>query len=103
MTAVREVLVCQHTSCCQNGAAAVLDAFLVQAVPDVTITASECQGQCNMGPTVRVLPDEIWYCRVKPEDVPAIAEQHLQQDRPVERLLHPRLHPRFRVEMIGEG
>lgn len=48
-----------------------------------------------MGATVRVLPDETWYARVKPEDVPEIVEQHLNQNKPVERLLHPRLHPRL--------
>jgi (2Fe-2S) ferredoxin len=44
---------------------------------------------------VRVLPDEVWYCRVKSQDVAGIAHQHLQQGHPVERLLHPRLHPRY--------
>ena len=45
-----------------------------------------------MGATVRVLPDEIWYCRVKPENVEAIVEQHLKQCEPVKALLHPRFH-----------
>lgn len=64
-------------------------------VPGVEVCAAGCQGQCNMGVTVRVLPDETWYCRVRPEDVPAIVEQHLQGGEAVERLLHPRMHPRF--------
>jgi (2Fe-2S) ferredoxin len=46
-----------------------------------------------MGATVRVLPDDTWYCRVKPDDVRAIVEQHLKQGRPVAALLHPRFHP----------
>lgn len=91
----RQVLVCQHTNCLANGSADVLAEFLALDTPGLEIIGSECQGQCNMGPTVRVLPDEIWYCRVKPQDVAEIAEQHLKQGMPVDRLLHPRMHPRF--------
>jgi (2Fe-2S) ferredoxin len=82
-----------------NGSAEVLAAFWSNPISniesDIEIVASECQGQCNLGPTVRVLPDDIWYCRVQPADVPEIAVQHLQQGEPIDRLLHPRLHPKF--------
>ncbi|MBL1176507.1 (2Fe-2S) ferredoxin domain-containing protein [Pantanalinema sp. GBBB05] len=94
MTTDRQVIVCQYVNCRGNGSEQVLAAFQSQTISGVTVVASGCQGQCNMGPTVRVLPDEIWYCRVKPEDVPAIVTQHLQAGQPVDRLLHPRFHPR---------
>ncbi len=90
----RQVLVCQYVNCLGNGSAAVLKAFKEYSLDEVTIVDSECQGQCNMGPTVRIIPDEIWYCRVKPEDVPEIVDRHLKQGKPVERLLHPRFHPK---------
>jgi (2Fe-2S) ferredoxin len=35
---------------------------------------------------VLVLPDEVWYWRVLPEEVGAIAHQHLQLGRPVEAM-----------------
>jgi len=89
----RRVFVCQYLNCQQNGAVEVLAAFQSQTVPHLEVVPSECQGQCNMGPTVRVLPDEVWYCRVKPEDVALICDQHLVSGKPVERLLHPRFHP----------
>lgn len=95
MKSQRQVLVCQYVNCVANGSKEVLEAFWANAVPDVEILAVSCQGQCNMGPTVRVLPDETWYCRVKPEDVPVIVQQHLKEGIPVDRLLHPRLHPQF--------
>jgi (2Fe-2S) ferredoxin len=86
------VQVCQYKNCLSNGSAEVLAAFEANAVAGVTVEASGCLGQCNMGPSVRVIPDH-WYCRVKPEDVPVIAEQHLKQGKPVTALLHPRFHP----------
>ncbi|MBM0743469.1 (2Fe-2S) ferredoxin domain-containing protein [Phormidium sp. CLA17] len=90
-----QVFVCLHINCIRNGSESVLRAFQENPVVDVEVIASVCQGQCNMGATVRVLPDNIWYCRVKPEDAIEIVQQHLKDGEPVARLLHPRIHPRW--------
>ncbi|NJP08779.1 MAG: (2Fe-2S) ferredoxin domain-containing protein [Leptolyngbyaceae cyanobacterium RU_5_1] len=95
MESSRQVLVCQYVNCQSSGSEAVLSAFRANPVAGVEVVASECQGQCSVGPTVRVLPDETWYCRVKPEDVIEIVDHHLWDGKPVERLLHPRFHPKF--------
>lgn len=87
------VLVCQYRSCQKNGSAAVLAEFKSLATEGVDVTGSDCQGQCSTGPTVRVLSDQTWYCRVQPQDVPEVIEQHLVNGKPVARLLHPRFHP----------
>lgn len=89
------VLVCQYRSCEKQGACAVLAAFQAANLATVKIQVTSCQGQCNLSPTVRVLPDQTWYCQVQPQDVPEIIEQHLQGGQRVERLLHPRFHPRW--------
>lgn len=91
----RCVTVCQHTSCQRNGSAEVLQAFRAHRHPGFTVSPSGCLGQCSSGPTVRVSPDEIWYCRIKPSDVPVIVQQHLIGGEPVDAKLHPRIHPRF--------
>ena len=91
----RCVLVCQHQSCLRQGSIAVLEAFQAANLSDVTIEASGCQGQCNIGPTVRVTPDEIWYYRVKSEDVSRIIEEHLKNGEPVQEKLNPRIHLRY--------
>jgi len=49
-------------------------------------------GQCSSGPTVHILPDDTWYCRLRPEDVAVIVEQHFGQGQPVAAYLHPRFH-----------
>lgn len=89
------VLVCQHTSCRAAGAAAVLAAFEASEVVGATVKGCGCQGQCSSGPTVRIIPEETWYCRVQPSDVSIIVEQHLIGGKPVEDKLHPRIHLRF--------
>lgn len=91
----RCVLVCQYRSCLANGSAEVLAAFEAAEVTDFKVTGIGCQGQCSSGPTVRIVPEETWYCRVKPSDVPVIVEQHLKVGKPVEEKLHPRIHMRF--------
>lgn len=97
----RCVMICQHQSCERNNAAEVLKAFETanlkagDGIPPVRIISTGCMGQCSTGPTVRVTPDEIWYYRVKPEDVGAIVEEHLVGDKPVDRLLNPRIHRSF--------
>lgn len=93
----RCVLVCQHRSCLCRGSEGILQA-LIQAelnqaeLHNVAIIASPCLGQCSSGPMVVIKPDGIWYCRVAEEDVPRLIEDHLQADRPVVELLHPRFH-----------
>jgi (2Fe-2S) ferredoxin len=78
-----------------NGSAEVLAAFEASEVNGFKVIGTGCQGQCSSGPTVRIVPEETWYCRVQPSDVPVIVEQHLKGGKPVEEKLHPRIHMRF--------
>ena len=89
------VSICQYQSCQRNGSAEVLAAFKKLILPEFTVNGCDCLGQCSSGPTVKINPDNIWYCRVKPTDVPEIVEQHLTEGKPVDRLLHPRIHRRY--------
>lgn len=70
-------------------------AFLGQENFPYGVQEVGCQGQCSVGPTVRVIPEEVWYYRVHSYDVSVIVEQHLRGGTPVERLLNPRIHLRF--------
>ncbi len=45
-----------------------------------------CLDLCELGPTVVVYPEGIWYKQVTIADVPEIIESHLLGNRPVERL-----------------
>jgi (2Fe-2S) ferredoxin len=91
MSANPEVLVCQQTSCLAENSAAILAKFQQHGAAAV---AGPCQGQCHLAPTVRILTDQTWYCRVRLEDVGTIATQHLVLKTPVAKILHPRFHPR---------
>lgn len=89
----RTVLICQSSSCLARQGADVLAAFQGAELPDgVDVVPCDCLGQCNLAPNARVVPDEIWYCRLTPGDVPEIIREHLEQGRPVTAKLHPRIH-----------
>ncbi|MEL6332917.1 MAG: (2Fe-2S) ferredoxin domain-containing protein, partial [Cyanobacteria bacterium J06626_26] len=91
----RFIQVCQYRSCQRFNSAAVLKALKQHASPELMVAASSCLGQCGSGPTVRVVPDNVWYCRVRPQDADEICEQHINQGKPIKRLLHPRFHPDY--------
>lgn len=86
------VQVCQHRSCLRQQGAEVLAAFQAHQSDNILVAASGCMGQCSSGPTVRVLPDDVWYCRLRPGDVETIVSEHLGQGQPVSAYLHPRFH-----------
>lgn len=92
----RQILICQNCTCRDRGSQSVLETFQQADLPDdVEVVASDCLGQCNMGPTVRIVPEETWYCRMTPEDATTIVEQHIKGGEMVEAKLHPRIHLRF--------
>ncbi len=55
----------------------------------VRANKSGCLDQCELGPTVAVYPDSIFYGGVRPEDVEEIIESHIVNGHPVERLRIP--------------
>ena len=52
----------------------------------VRINASGCLDRCELGPTVVVYPEGVWYRCATREDVDAVLESHVAGGKPVERL-----------------
>ncbi len=63
------ILICQNRTCRKQGSPQVLKAFQAVANPETIIQGTGCLGSCGNGPMVVILPDEIWYTQVSPEDV----------------------------------
>lgn len=53
----------------------------------VYISQSGCQGFCQAGPLVHIMPDNILYTKVKKEDVKEIVQKTIVNNETVERLL----------------
>lgn len=54
---------------------------------EVQVVMTGCFGLCETGPVVRVMPDDIYYVNVKPEDAPVIVAEHVVKGKTVQRLL----------------
>ena len=48
---------------------------------------SGCLGICDLGPTLAIYPDGVFYVNVQEKDVEEIIESHLINNVPVQRLL----------------
>jgi NADH-quinone oxidoreductase subunit F len=100
----KRVIICAGTGCVANGSLKVYARFVealkergVNAVVElkkeekgVLVSKSGCQGFCQMGPLVTVLPHGILYTRVKPDDVDEIVERSILKDEVIDRLVYKR-------------
>lgn len=69
------VTVCLGTGCQAYNSRAVYDAFVKEIntrnlTEKIHLKGTGCHGFCEQGPVVVIFPSEIFYRRVKPEDVP---------------------------------
>jgi NADH-quinone oxidoreductase subunit F len=116
-TAVRRVIVCAGTGCMANGSLKVFQALkqemaaaglkvVLEFKPEsngdgIRVSESGCQGFCQMGPLVTVLPEGILYTKVKPDDAKEIVATTLVKHQPIDRLLY--LDPQTRKRCTGPG
>jgi NADH:ubiquinone oxidoreductase subunit F (NADH-binding)/(2Fe-2S) ferredoxin len=87
-----QIMVCRGTSCSDGQGEAILDNLKLELEANalennVTVTRTGCFGLCNLGPIVKIMPDEIIYTRVTPDDAREIVTEHIMKRRKVERLL----------------
>ncbi len=81
--------------CCQQFESAQMRAYAKNKIKQlglagetgVRINTAGCLDRCEFGPVVVVYPEAIWYSWVDKADIDEIIESHLQQGKPVERLM----------------
>ncbi len=54
---------------------------------DVRINSAGCLDRCELGPTMVIYPEGVWYHYRTTEDLDEILETHLVRGRRVERLM----------------
>jgi (2Fe-2S) ferredoxin len=83
---LRQIFVCATPGegrCGAKGGTELIEVFRAEVErrglsPSVVIR-NACTRRHHEGPVVFVYPDDVWYIRVAPEDVPDIVERHLAQ------------------------
>ena len=91
----KQILICCGTGCRANGSMNVVDAFRSEieksdadadVIPQIKTTG--CNGFCENGPIVKIMPDNLVYYKVKPKDVPEILEKSVLEDQEIPRLMY---------------
>jgi len=87
------ILTCAGTAC-ESNKGKDLYTSLIKAVREkdleneVQIVKTGCFGFCEMGPIVKILPEETFYVKVQPQDAMELIEENIIKGRPVKRLLY---------------
>jgi (2Fe-2S) ferredoxin len=91
MAGLRQIFVCATPGegrCGAKGGGELLERFRVEVegrgLSPSSVLRNACTRRHEEGPVVFVFPDDVWYTRVTPEDVPAIVERHLGRSAPAE-------------------
>ncbi len=101
----RRVIICAGTGCVANGALKIFEALKkrvseenIEVVVELReeehkegalhLSKSGCQGFCQMGPLLTILPENYLFVKVKLEDINDIVEITLKTGKAVERLLY---------------
>ncbi len=103
----RMILICCGTGCLASGSMEVYDA-LRQGVTSTDVQVQTytkptgCNGWCEKGPLVKIMPDDITYIQVTPADVPEIIGKTLQTGEVINRLLYRDAKTKKRVKSHHE-
>ncbi len=101
----KQILVCAGTGCIALGAGEVYTALVKEAQASnlevrieiepctgkkehILLTETGCQGLCQDGPLVQILPDNICYFKTTPKDASEIIKRTVMDGEIIERLLY---------------
>ncbi|HWR57909.1 MAG TPA: NAD(P)H-dependent oxidoreductase subunit E, partial [Thermodesulfovibrionales bacterium] len=87
------VMLCGGTGCIAGGSLKLkyaLDEELKNRglEDEINVVLTGCNGFCAEGPVMTVYPEDIFYEKVKVDDVPLIVEEHFIKGRPVQKLMY---------------
>lgn len=103
----RDILVCGGTGCKSAQSDRIvsnLKEFIERAglKDSVNVTSTGCFGFCEKGPVLKILPDNVFYVHVKPEDAEELVNTHLLNNKVIDRLLYEEPALREKVKRHDE-
>lgn len=101
------VLICTGTGCVSSGASKIQTVLAEELEKhnlqdEIKVVETGCHGFCEKGPIMIVYPEGVFYCRIEPEDIGQIVEEHLLKGRIVDRLLYQELHTEASIPTYRE-
>ena len=115
----KRIIICAGTGCVASGALKVHEKLVNELEnrdikvdvkldyedcddDSLLLSKSGCQGFCEVGPLLRIYPDEIFYTEVGIEDVEEIIERTLVNDETIDRLLYEHPVKKEKARTINE-
>jgi NADP-reducing hydrogenase subunit HndC len=88
----KQLLVCNGAGCNSKQSDEILDNLRLEIEAlalenDIQVIKAGCFGLCELGPVVKIMPDDTIYTRVTPDDAAEIINEHLVKGRKVDRLI----------------
>ncbi len=100
-----QIMVCGGTGCSGKHGEMVLEALKLELEAnalenDINVVRTGCFGLCSLGPVVRIMPDEVIYTKVIPDDARKIVTDHIMRGMIVKSLLFT--DPETRATLVKE-
>ncbi|MGL5327778.1 MAG: NADH-ubiquinone oxidoreductase-F iron-sulfur binding region domain-containing protein [Peptostreptococcaceae bacterium] len=88
----RDILVCGGTGCTSADSLEIIENLKTEIEKaglsdSVDVQLTGCFGFCAKGPIVKIFPDNVFYVHVKPSDAADIIQEHIINNKVIERLL----------------
>ncbi|MEL7657876.1 MAG: hypothetical protein AAGU75_18435, partial [Bacillota bacterium] len=85
----KTLLFCSGSGCVSSNCGEVRDALIEELEKaglssSVKLSLTGCIGICEVGPRLTIMPDGVFYCKLKPEDMKKIVKKHLIDNEIVE-------------------
>ncbi|MCX6130320.1 MAG: NAD(P)H-dependent oxidoreductase subunit E [Proteobacteria bacterium] len=82
----KHILICTNHDCAAKGSVLIAEQMQRELRAkrlhrDYKVTRTSCMGRCGEGPTMAVYPDGVWYRQIESQDIPALIDQHLLNDK----------------------
>ena len=92
-TPKKDILICGDTGCLVSNSQEIIANLRAEVKAaglenDVNVIQTGCFGFCAQGPIVKIMPDNVFYVKVTPEDAKEIVQTHIVGHKLVERLVY---------------
>ena len=101
------LMICAGTGCVACGSVKIKDLLKTELKNkglenEIQVVMTGCNGFCANGPIMAVLPEGIFYQKLKPEDIPFLVEEHFLKGRPVEKFMYKELEKKTAVPAMKD-
>ncbi|WP_428863726.1 NADH-ubiquinone oxidoreductase-F iron-sulfur binding region domain-containing protein [Clostridium sediminicola] len=101
------ILICSGAGCISSNCGEVKDALLKEIdaadlKSKVKINLTGCMGTCDVGPTMIIEPEGVFYCNLKPENMKKIVDRHLLENEILEEFCYKDKNTGKRIPFVKD-